>query len=175
MNFEDATHLIREIPDYPKPGILFRDITPLLADGGAFQATIHALDEIAPDVEFIAGAEARGFIFASALALHRGIGFIPLRKPGKLPGEYHSITYGLEYGNDELQIHKGQIPEGAPTLFIDDVLATGGTAAAGIQLLKMAGAFVDTALFLLEIAGLEGRTRLVTAHHNLHVISLVMG
>lgn len=175
MNFFDAASLIREIPDYPKPGILFRDITPLLADGDAFAATIDYMDEIAPDSDLIAGAEARGFIFASALALKRGSGFIPLRKPGKLPGRFRSRQYGLEYGCDELQVHEGQIPSGARVLFIDDVLATGGTAAAGIQLLRDVGAHVSTALFLLEIEGLGGRQLITSSCTNLSIITLVSG
>ena len=175
MNFFDAAALIREIPDYPKPGILFRDITPLLADGDAFKATISHIDEIASDCDLVAGAEARGFIFASALALHRGIGFIPLRKPGKLPGSFRSKSYGLEYGEDQLQVHEGQIPTGAKTLFIDDVLATGGTAAAGIELLREVGADVSTALFLLEIDGLGGRQRIVDSCPDISIVSLVHG
>ena len=175
MNFFDATALIREIPDYPKPGILFRDITPLLADGDAFKATITYIDEVAPECDLVAGAEARGFIFASALALHRGIGFIPLRKPGKLPGNFRSKSYGLEYGEDQLQVHEGQIPSGARVLFIDDVLATGGTAAAGISLLREVDAVVTTALFLLEIDGLGGRQRIQESCPDVAIISLVRG
>lgn len=175
MNFSDAAALIRDIPDYPKPGILFRDITPLLADGDAFAAVINLIDEIAPDAAFIAGAEARGFILGSALAIKRGVGFIPLRKPGKLPGQFRSISYGLEYGSDELQVHEGQIPPGAAVLFIDDVLASGGTAKAGIQLLKEVDANVCAAIFLLEINGLQGRSFIANDFPEIPLISLVQG
>ena len=175
MNFSDAANLIRDIPDYPKAGILFRDITPLLSDGDAFASTIDEIDRLAPDTHFIAGAEARGFILGSALAAKRKVGFIPLRKPGKLPGPYQSITYGLEYGSDELQVHEGQVPVGASILFIDDVLATGGTAQAGIQLLTQIGADVAAAIFLLEIQGLEGRSKIRATFPELSIISLVSG
>lgn len=175
MNFSDAAALIRDIPDYPKPGILFRDITPLLADGDAFVAVIDQIDDIAPDSAFIAGAEARGFILGSALALKRGVGFIPLRKPGKLPGRFRSISYGLEYGSDELQVHEGQIPLGAAVLFIDDVLASGGTAKAGIQLLREVGADVCAAIFLLEINGLDGRSSITHEFPDIPLISLLQG
>ena len=175
MNFSDASQLIREIPDYPKPGILFRDITPLLADGAAFSSTIELMDELAPDADFVAGAEARGFIFAAALAHRRGVGMIPLRKPGKLPADVISIEYGLEYGRDSLHVHRGQIPHGGKVLFVDDVLATGGTASAGISLLKKAESDVVAALFLLEIEGLDGRELIRQSHHDLSVISLVHG
>lgn len=175
MNFNDAAALIRDIPDYPHPGILFRDITPLLADGDAFAAVIHELDEQTPAADFIAGAEARGFILGSALAHKRGAGFVPLRKPGKLPGKYQSVSYGLEYGQDELQVHEGQIPDGATVLFVDDVLATGGTAEAGIRLLRTVGARVIAAIFLLEIHGLDGRATIRSSFPDLSIISLVDG
>ena len=175
MNFSEAAQLIREIPDYPKPGILFRDITPLLADSQAFAATVSLMAELAPEVEYIAGAEARGFIFASALAIRKEVGFIPLRKPGKLPGQVLSIEYGLEYGQDSLHVHTGLMREGASVLFIDDVLATGGTASAGISLLKKCGAEVASALFLLEIEGLEGRKMIQEKHPELSITSLVHG
>lgn len=159
----DLTRHIRPIPDFPKPGILFRDITPLLADAGAFKASILALAEPwrTSGVTAIAAVEARGFLFAGPLALELGVGVIPVRKPGKLPADTIAHEYDLEYGRDRLEMHKGVLAEGARVLVVDDVLATGGTAAACMKLVEAGGGHVVGASFLVEIAPLGGRERLV--------------
>lgn len=158
----DLARHIRPIPDFPKPGILFRDITPLLADAGAFAAAIRALAEPwrAAGVMAIAAVEARGFLFAGPLALELGVGVIPVRKPGKLPADTIAHEYDLEYGRDRLEMHKGVLPAGGRVLVVDDVLATGGTAAACMKLIEAAGGHVVGASFLVEIAPLGGRERL---------------
>jgi len=158
---ELARH-IRPIPDFPKPGILFRDITPLLADAEAFAAAILALAEPwrSAEVTAIAAVEARGFLFAGPLALELGVGVIPVRKPGKLPADTIAYEYDLEYGRDRLEMHKGVLPAGARVLVVDDVLATGGTAAACMKLVEAGGGHVVGASFLVEIAPLGGRERL---------------
>jgi adenine phosphoribosyltransferase len=158
----DLTRHIRPIPDFPKPGILFRDITPLLADAGAFAAAIQALAEPWRNagVMAIAAVEARGFLFAGPMALELGVGVIPVRKPGKLPADTISHEYDLEYGRDKLEMHKGVLPAGARVLVVDDVLATGGTAAACMRLIEAGGGHVVGASFLVEIAPLGGRERL---------------
>lgn len=156
--------LVIDIPDYPKPGITFKDITPLLANGTCFRAAIEematfcAREDILPDV--LACPEARGFIFASALAQRLGIGFIPLRKPGKLPRQTASIEYDLEYGKDNLEVHRDDIKPGMRIMMVDDVLATGGTMGACIRLLESLGGSVIGAAFLLEISALKGREQL---------------
>ena len=158
----DLTRHIRPIPDFPKPGILFRDITPLLADAAAFAAAIEAL--AAPwrnaGVEAVAAVEARGFLFAGPLALELGVGVIPVRKPGKLPADTIAHDYDLEYGRDRLEMHRGVLQAGAGVLVVDDVLATGGTAAACARLVEAGGGRVLGAAFLVEIAPLGGRERL---------------
>ena len=158
----DLARHIRPIPDFPKPGILFRDITPLLADAGAFAAAIQALAEPWRNagVMAIAAVEARGFLFAGPLALELGVGVIPVRKPGKLPADTIAHEYDLEYGRDRLEMHKGVLPAGARVLVVDDVLATGGTAAACMKLIEAGGGHVVGASFLVEIAPLGGRERL---------------
>ena len=158
----DLARHIRPIPDFPKPGILFRDITPLLADVAAFAAAIDRL--AAPwrgvRLDAIAAVEARGFLFAGPLALELNAGLIPVRKPGKLPAETISHEYELEYGRDRLEMHKGILQPGARVLVVDDVLATGGTAAACMRLVEAAGGTVAGAAFLVEIEALGGRDRL---------------
>jgi adenine phosphoribosyltransferase len=158
----DLAAFIRPIPDFPKPGILFRDITPLLADATAFAAAIDRL--AAPwrgaQLDALAAVEARGFLFAGPLALALGIGVIPVRKPGKLPADTISHEYDLEYGRDRLEMHKGVLRPGARVLVVDDVLATGGTAAACMRLIEAAGGTVAGAAFLVEIEPLGGRGRL---------------
>lgn len=160
----DWQSLVIDIPDYPKPGIIFKDITPLLASGEGFRAVIKEMADfitaknLQPDV--LAGPEARGFIFAAALAEHLGIGLIPLRKPGKLPRETAKVTYGLEYGKDTLEVHKDDVKPGMRIVMIDDVLATGGTMAACIQLLQSLGGNVVGAEFLLELSFLNGLDKL---------------
>ena len=153
---------IRDIPDWPKPGILFKDITPLLAHPAAFQQSI---DELAAhyrgrELDGIAAAEARGFLFAAPLALVLRKPLIPLRKPGKLPYRTHALQYDLEYGSAELQVHTDGVAPGARVLLVDDVLATGGTMAAGCQLIEKAGGSVAGCAFLLELTFLKGRDKL---------------
>ena len=174
MKIDEALSLIRAIPDYPKPGILFQDITPLLADGQAFSAVTDHFEEFARPTTSIAGIEARGFIFASALANKMKTGFVPIRKAGKLPHTVFSQSYGLEYGSDILEIHVDAIPFAGEILLIDDVLATGGTLDAAIQLVNRAGGSVYQILALLEIQGLEGRARLAQKYPQIPVHSLVV-
>ena len=158
----DLAPFIRPIPDFPKPGILFRDITPLLADGAAFA---HAIDRLAAawraeQLDAVAGIEARGFLFAAPVAVALGVGVIPVRKPGKLPAATIAHEYELEYGRDRLEMHADTLAHHARVLVVDDVLATGGTAAACVKLVEAAGGVVAGAAFLVEIAPLGGRERL---------------
>ena len=158
----DLAGRIRDIPDFPSPGIVFKDITPLVADHASLKAAIDQLADWArprePDV--ILGAEARGFIFGGALAYVLGCGFVPARKPGKLPWKTVSATYALEYGNDTLEVHADSIVEGQRVIVLDDVLATGGTAKAKIDLVEKLGGTVVGALFVIELAFLAGREKL---------------
>ena len=158
----DLARYIRPIPDFPKPGILFRDITPLLADASAFAAAIAALAEPwrAEKLAAIAAVEARGFLFAGPLAVELGLGVVPVRKPGKLPADTIAHEYDLEYGRDRLEMHRDVLPAGGRVLVVDDVLATGGTAAACMRLIEAAGGTVAGAAFLVEIEPLGGRGRL---------------
>ncbi len=158
---------IRAIPDFPKPGILFRDLTPLLADAAAFAAATDALAGIAGDFDLIAGVEARGFVFGAALAQKLTKGLLLIRKPGKLPGETIGFDYGLEYGEDRLELHRHDLPAGAKVLLVDDVLATGGTAHAAVRLLTEAGGRVTRAIFVIELADLGGASRLGVPHASL--------
>ncbi|MCS5617194.1 MAG: adenine phosphoribosyltransferase [Pirellulales bacterium] len=158
----DLSRLIRPIPDFPKPGILFRDITPLLADPEGLTEAIDRLVEPWREerLDAIAAVEARGFLFATPLALELGIGVIPVRKPGKLPADTIAHDYDLEYGRDRLEMHAGVLSATARVLVVDDVLATGGTAAACSRLVEAAGGEVVGASFLVEIEALGGRERL---------------
>jgi len=161
----DADHLkklIREIPDFPKKGILFYDITTLLKDKTGFATLIDKLSEhyISQDIDLVLGMEARGFIFAPALAYRLNAGFVPVRKPGKLPAECERYDYALEYGSNTLEIHKDSIQKGQRVLIVDDLLATGGTAAAACALIEAVGATVVGCQFLLAIRSLEGRQRI---------------
>jgi adenine phosphoribosyltransferase len=158
----DLAKYIRDIPDWPKPGILFKDITPLLAQPDAFRQAIDALADHyrGRPIDAIAAAEARGFLFAAPLALVLRKPLVPLRKPGKLPYRTHALQYDLEYGSAELQVHTDGVPEGARVLLVDDVLATGGTMHAGCQLIEKAGGQVAGCAFLLELTFLKGRERL---------------
>ena len=159
MNFDDY---IRDIPDFPKPGILFKDITPLLAEPTVFRASIEHLAERygQQKIDAIAAAEARGFLFAAPLALSLRVPLVPLRKPGKLPYRTYSLKYDLEYGQAELHMHIDGIKPGQRVLMIDDVLATGGTMAAGCKLVEQAGGIVVSCAFLVELGFLEGRRKL---------------
>lgn len=161
---------IRAVPDWPKKGILFRDITPLLADPQAFPAAVDAL--CAPfkraGVQFVAGVEARGFIFGAAAAAKLRAGFVPIRKKGKLPCETERVTYALEYGTDCVEMHRDAIPRGAKVLLVDDLLATGGTMQAACELLEKVGAEVVGIAVVIELADLQGRQRLVP--HQVHAL-----
>lgn len=154
------TARIRDIPDYPQPGILFKDITPLLADGQAFAATISALAAGYDGVTKVAGIEARGFILAAPVACVLGAGFVPVRKQGKLPAPTYSKTYELEYGVATLEVHTDAFHPEDQVLIVDDVLATGGTAAATAELIRRTGATVAGIVVLLELEFLGGRGKL---------------
>jgi adenine phosphoribosyltransferase len=158
----DLKTLIRDIPDFPKPGILFRDITTLLRDPAGFKYTIDRLaDVVAPlNPEYIVGMESRGFIFGAPLAYRLGIGFVPVRKPGKLPAAVYTAEYALEYGTDKLQIHQDAIPAGGRVLMVDDLIATGGTAAATAKLLQDIGSNLVGCAFIIELDALNGRSKL---------------
>ena len=158
----DLRDWIRDIPDFPKPGILFKDITPLLSDPTAFRATIERLAERfqAARIDTIAAAEARGFIFGAPLALKLEAGFVPIRKPGKLPYATVALEYQLEYGTDRLEVHTDALIPGHRVLLLDDVLATGGTMRACCDLVKQTGAEVVACAFVLELGFLGGRARL---------------
>jgi adenine phosphoribosyltransferase len=159
---EDLKKLIREIPDYPKPGILFYDLTTLLKDQKGFHSLVDQLCEhyAGNKVDIVAGIEARGFIFAPALAYRLGAGFVPVRKPKKLPWKTASVTYELEYGTDQLEIHEDAVRPGQHVLLCDDLLATGGTAAASIELVRKLGGEVVGAAFAVELNFLNGRKKL---------------
>ena len=174
MKIDDALALIREIPDYPQPGIRFQDITPLLANGEAFVAITEKFARYADPSTLIAGIEARGFFFASAVANQLRSGFVPIRKAGKLPHLTISESYGLEYGDDTLELHIDAITPGAKVVLIDDVLATGGTIAAAIELIQRLDGQVVHVLALLEIDGLPGRERLLEKYPHIPVTSLVV-
>ena len=158
----DLKALVRNIPDFPKPGILFRDITPLIGDADGFEALVNEMAQplFEQEVDLIVGPEARGFIFGSALASTLHAGFVPARKPGKLPYETIGYEYGLEYGTDELQIHVDAIKPGQRVAIVDDLLATGGTMEAIIHLVERLGGEVVKIVFVLELKGLDGMKKL---------------
>ena len=168
---DDLKQLIREVPNFPKPGILFYDITTLLKDKEGLHQVIDRMTElIAPlKPDYVLGIEARGFIFAPAVAYKLGAGFVPVRKPKKLPGATERITYDLEYGTDTLEVHKGAIPSGARVVIADDLLATGGTSQAAVQLVEKIGGKVVGLSFVVELDFLPGREKL----KNYEVSSLV--
>jgi len=168
---DDLKNLIREIPDYPKPGILFYDITTLLKNKEGFRALIDRLcaHYAGHKIDLVVGIEARGFILAPALAYSLNAGFIPVRKPKKLPAKTTHISYGLEYGTDTLEIHEDAVQKGQNVLLCDDLLATGGTAAAAVQLIRALGGKVDGAAFAVELSFLHGREKLA----GLDVFSLI--
>ena len=170
-----AASLIRTIPDWPTPGITFKDVTPLLSDAKAMKTVVQAIAELGKDVDVIVGIEARGFILASAVANELNKGFVPIRKKGKLPYKTYEQEYGLEYGSGTLEIHIDAIKPGQKVLLIDDVLATGGTLVAAIKLLNRAGAEVTTVAVLLEIESLDGRARLLSEFPKLNIHSLIKG
>ncbi len=152
---------ILDVPDFPEPGVVFKDITPLLGSPEHFRAAVDGLAASAPtDVDVVVGMEARGFIFAAPVALRLGAGFVPVRKPGKLPGDVYSQSFDLEYGKETLTVHRNAIERGARVLVIDDVLATGGTVAATAGLLHQLGAELVHVAVLLELEALGGRALL---------------
>jgi adenine phosphoribosyltransferase len=159
----DLGRYVRAVPDFPKPGILYRDITPLLANAQALRETVIRLADPYRDaeVDVVAAAEARGFIFAAPLAIELGKGFVPVRKPGKLPHETRRLCYDLEYGSDTLEIHTDGIARGERVLLVDDLLATGGTMQACCRLVEQCGAEIIGCAFVIELTGLGGAARLV--------------
>ena len=172
MTADELKALIRDVPDFPKPGILFRDVTTLIGHGAGFASAVGLLATRAEaaGVEVIAGIEARGFIFGAAVAARLGLGFVPVRKPGKLPVPVLAIDYALEYGTDTLEVDPDAIVEGQRVILIDDLLATGGTALAATQLLRRAGARVEHALFVIDLPDLGGAERLRTAGITPHAL-----
>jgi adenine phosphoribosyltransferase len=153
---------LRDVPDFPKPGILFKDITPVLADATLFGEIVEHITAVhrSDGIDIVAGIESRGFILGGAIAAAMGVGFTPIRKPGKLPYACVRMEYDLEYGTDALEAHVDAIPAGARVLVIDDVLATGGTAHAAVRLVRQLGGDVAAAAFLIELGFLQGRHRL---------------
>jgi adenine phosphoribosyltransferase len=155
--------LIRDVPDFPQPGVVFKDITPLLRDPAGFRASIDALAEAAPPgIDVVMGMEARGFIFGAPVALALGAGFVPVRKPGKLPGATLSESFALEYGQETLSVHEDAVLPGARVMIVDDVLATGGTIGATALLCQRLGADLVHVAVLLELGFLGGRTHLAS-------------
>lgn len=167
----DLQSLIRDIPDFPKPGIMFRDITTLLGNGKGLRYTIDTLADkcssLSPD--YVVGMESRGFLFGVPLAYTLGVGFVPVRKPGKLPSDVHAAEYDLEYGSDRLEMHQDAMPPGSRVLVIDDLIATGGTAVATTQILEKAGCTLVGCAFIIELEALGGRQKLP----NVPIISLI--
>ena len=168
LSIDEIAELVLDVPDFPKPGIVFKDITPILQNGNAFRSLTHMFANSLPTgATQLAAIESRGFIFASAIAHHMGIGMSLIRKPGKLPRETYSYSYSLEYGEDTLQVHKSSFGSNDKVVIIDDILATGGTASAVEQLCEMTGAEVLGHRFLVEIEFLKGREKLNYPVHSL--------
>ena len=166
----DFASLIRDIVDFPKPGVVFKDITPLLADPAAFAEAVDAMTEPfqSSGIDKVAGIEARGFVFAPLVADRLDAGFVPIRKAGKLPGEITAVSYELEYGTDTLEVHTDGLGRGERVLLVDDVLATGGTMAAACSLVEEVGADAVGVSVLIELASLNGRRLL--GNHNVHAV-----
>jgi adenine phosphoribosyltransferase len=162
MTPDQLKALIRDVPDFPKPGIMFRDVTTLIGHGPGFSAAVGHLADLAGNAgaSSIAGIEARGFIFGASVAARLGLPFVPVRKPGKLPVPVLAMDYALEYGTDTLEVDPGAVNDGQPIVVIDDLIATGGTALAAVKLLREAGADVSHALFLVDLPDLGGADRL---------------
>jgi adenine phosphoribosyltransferase len=169
---DDLRDLIRTIPDFPKPGILFRDVTTLMGHKAGFHKAISSLVARykASRIDKVAGIEARGFILGSAVAYGLGVGFVPLRKKGKLPGEAVGEDYALEYGTDRIEMHVGAISRGERVLLVDDLIATGGTAAAAIKLVESAGGVIEEACFLVDLPELQGADRIRKLGHNVFAL-----
>ncbi|HET7699658.1 MAG TPA: adenine phosphoribosyltransferase [Candidatus Limnocylindria bacterium] len=159
---KDLAARIRDVPDFPKPGILFKDITTILKDGDTFRLAIDGLLERIGkrDVDVVVGMESRGFIFGAPIAYQLGVGFVPVRKLGKLPADVVSVEYDLEYGSATLEMHKDAMKPGAKVLVVDDLLATGGTVAGTIELVKQLGGQIVACAFLIELTALHGRDKL---------------
>lgn len=172
MDVNQLTQLIRDVPDFPQPGILFRDITTVLKDPKAFRYAVDILADRFKDrgVDLVAGMESRGFIFGAPLAYLLGAGFVPVRKKGKLPWETTSVEYSLEYGTAELEIHRDAVGPGQKVLIVDDLLATGGTASATIQLVEKLGGDVLAMAFLIELGALEGRAKIDPRYETISVV-----
>jgi adenine phosphoribosyltransferase len=162
----DLRQYVREIPDFPEPGVLFRDVTPLLREPAAFEAALRGIGEYVQSraPQAIVGIESRGFLFGAPLADRLGLPFVPIRKPGKLPAARMSVEYSLEYGSGRLDIHADALRAGESALIIDDLLATGGTASGAAKLVELLGAQVAGIAFLIELASLGGRERLKAYH-----------
>ncbi len=158
MNNEELKALVRTIPDYPKPGIMFRDVTTLISHGEGLRATINNMTEpfLGKGIDVVVGIEARGFILGGSIAEKLGVGFVPVRKKGKLPFETISQTYELEYGTDELEIHTDSIEQGAKVLIVDDLIATGGTLEAAGKLVKQLGGQIVAAAFIVDLPDIGG-------------------
>ncbi len=172
MTPDELRSLIRTVPDFPKPGIQFRDITTLIGHPEGLAASVRHLAEMANAVgaQKIAGMEARGFIFGAAVAVELGIGFVPIRKPGKLPIETIGIDYALEYGSDRLEMDPTAVGEGEKVVIVDDLIATGGTAIAAAELLRMAGGSIEDALFVIDLPDLGGAAKLRDAGVNVRTL-----
>ena len=172
MSVEDLKALVRTVPDFPQPGIQFRDITTLIGHPQGLASSVAHLAKLAEaaGAQKIAGMEARGFIFGAAVAVELGIGFVPVRKPGKLPVETIGIDYDLEYGTDRLEIDPGAVSDGERVVIVDDLIATGGTALAAASLLRKAGATVDHALFVIDLPDLTGADKLREAGVTVEVL-----
>ena len=170
IDIEHLRNCIRDIPDYPKPGILFRDITPLLADPQALRHAVRALADPFREqpIDYVLGTEARGFIFGTTVAMELDCGFVPVRKRGKLPYQTIEASYDLEYGTDHIQMHVDAVAKGQRVLVVDDLMATGGTAAATVRLAQDAGAEVVACAFLIELTALRGRDLL--KGHRIHSV-----
>ncbi len=162
MTQPEFAALVRNVPDFPIPGVQFKDITPLLANGPAFRAVVETFAKRygGANIDIVAGVESRGFIFSAPLAIALGVGLSPIRKPGKLPADTHEVNYSLEYGTNTLQMHKDAFAPGAHVLLIDDLLATGGTIRAAAQLVEQVGGKIVELAFVIELTDLRGRDAL---------------
>ena len=174
MSTKDLEAAIREVPDFPKAGILFLDILPLLKDPILLKSLTQQLANYAKEIDSVVGIEARGFILGTAMAIELGKGFVPLRKKGKLPGPVHSQAYGLEYGTDEIEVQDGVLYSGERVVLVDDVLATGGTLIAGVKLLQKCGVVIESVIVALEIGVLNGRELFEKEFPNIPLYALIV-